>query len=288
MAVALVTGNNLSACVGTAVGARILSGRTARMLGAAGIACGLLFQGRAMLHTTQTLLPVASDVLVSELLFVTIAVFLIAKALRAPLSLSMSLVALVLGVAVHRQLPADYGYAFRVIAMWAVAPVAAVAFGFFFLRAVGLARPRDVWRRIVAYKVLLVLCSLLAAWVLGANTVGLIVALGGFDLWAVLVALLAVVSGCLWLSGGEIRRVGEDLFSLRYTNALASLLVSTVLVEFATLLGIPLSSTQALSASVLGAGASYRHKLINLRPFLTIIAAWIAVPTLAFAVGCIL
>jgi PiT family inorganic phosphate transporter len=241
-----------------------------------------------MAPTIQRIFPSGGSLIATEALLVTIAAFLVAKALRAPLSLSMSLVALLIGLSTSHHLPIDYGYASTVIVLWVAAPLISLAFGFVFLKLIDRARPRDVWRRIFAYKVLLIVCSFLAAFVLGANTVGLIVALGGFDVLTVGASVLAILLGAWYLSEGEIRRVGQDLFSLRYPNALASLLVSTVLVELSTLLAVPLSSTQTLAAAVLGAGGAYRHRLLSLRPFIVIVAAWVIVPTLSFAVGYVL
>jgi PiT family inorganic phosphate transporter len=224
----------------------------------------------------------------TEALVVTVAAFLGAKALRAPLSLSMSLVALLLGFSTANHLPIDYAYTSTVILMWVVAPIISVVFGFVFLKIIDRARPKNVWRRVMDYKALLVACSFLAAFALGANTIGLIVAVGGFDALDVALSGLAILLGCMLLSEGEIRRVGQDMFSLRYSNALASLLVSTILVEFATFLAVPLSSTQTLSAGVLGAGAAYRHRLFSMRPFMIIVAAWVIVPTLSFLAGYVL
>jgi PiT family inorganic phosphate transporter len=238
-----------------------------------------------MAHAVQAIFPTANVMVTSEALFVIVGAFIVAKALRAPLSLSMSLLALLLGLSSSRHIPIDYAYTWTVVGMWVIAPVIAGLFGFVFLRTINRTNVGDVWRRITVYKALLIASSFLAACVLGANTVGLIVALGGFDPWTVAVAIPAILLGSMILSGGEIRRVGQDLFTMRYSNALAALLVSTILVEFATLLAVPLSSTQTLSAGVLGAGASYKNKLISLRPFLVIVAAWVIIPTLSFTVG---
>jgi PiT family inorganic phosphate transporter len=270
------------------VGSRILAARSATALGAVGILSGLMVQGKSMATAVQAVLPKASETVTAEALFVVVGAFVFAKALRAPMSLSMSLVALMLGLSTSRHLPIDYAYSQIVVIMWVAAPLIAVAFGFLFLKTIDRVRVEDVWRRIAIYKILLIGCSFLAAYVLGANTVGLIVAIAGFNSLTVLTAVPAVLLGCIFLSGGEIRRVGENLFSMRYANALASLLVSIVLVEFATLLAIPLSSTQTLSAGVLGAGSSYKSKLISLRPLIVIVAAWIMVPTISFIVGYIL
>ena len=47
----LVAGNNLSACVGPAVGSRIISKRFAMLLGAVGFSLGLAAQGIGMTKT---------------------------------------------------------------------------------------------------------------------------------------------------------------------------------------------------------------------------------------------
>ena len=64
-----------------------------------------------------------------------------------------------------------------------------------------------------------------------------------------------------YLSAGEIRRVGQELFLMRYPNATATLVVSTVLVEAATILNVPLSNTQALASAVFGTGISYETQV---------------------------
>ena len=284
----MVAGNNLSASVGTAVGARILSRQWAKALGAVGIVVGFVVQGSSMHHTVRAIFPAGSDLVATEALVVTVVAFLGAKALRAPLSLSMALVSLLVGFSTSNHLPIDYAYASTVIVMWVVAPIISLVFGFVFLKIIDKARPKNMWGRIREYKALLVACSFLGGFALGANTIGLIVALGGFDPLGVTLGALAIILGCMFLSEGEIKRVGQDMFSLRYSNALASLLVSTILVEFATFLAVPLSSTQTLSAGVLGAGAAYRHKLFSLRPFLIIAAAWVIVPALSFLMGYLL
>jgi PiT family inorganic phosphate transporter len=270
------------------IGANIVTRRFAKTLGAVGITAGLVFQGRFMTYTIQAIFPLGNEAITAEVLFVTIGAFLFAKAVRAPLSLSMAAVALLLGLATSRNLPVNHLYTIKVVGMWLAAPITALVFGFLFLRLIDRIGFTDVWRRIMAYKISLIACSFLAAFVLGANTVGLLVALGGFANDSILGAIIAIVLGCLFLSEGEIRRVGRDMFSLRYPNALSALFVSTVLVEFATVFAIPLSSTQALSASVLGAGLSSGSKLISLRPFLIVVVAWVVVPVLCFGLGYVL
>ena len=135
---------------------------------------------------------------------------------------------------------------------------------------------------------MLIVLAFSTSYVLGANTIGLIVATGGFDLTTVVVAIVAIFIGAFYLSAGEIRRVSQELFLMRYPNAMTTLLTSTVLVEAATIFNIPLSNTQALSAAVFGTGISYKSKFVSLKPFLLIVLSWIIAPLLSFAIGLII
>ena len=107
VAVMLVAGNNLSACVGPAVGSRIVTKRFGILVGAAGFSAGLLVQGSGMIQSVGTLLPNASPVLRAEALLVAIIVFVIAYKIRVPMSLSMALVGLLAGLSVAGKSPAN-------------------------------------------------------------------------------------------------------------------------------------------------------------------------------------
>ncbi len=78
------------------------------------------------------------------------------------------------------------------------------------------------------------------------------------------------------------------MFLLRYPNAAVSLVTTTILVEVATLLNIPLSNTQITTAAVFGTGLSYKTKLVSLKPFLVIIIGWVMSPLLSFLIGMII
>ena len=288
VAVMLVSGNNLSACVGPAVGSRIVSKRFGAFLGAAGFSVGLLAQGAGMTRSVGVLLPNATSLLRSEALLVAILIFIIAIVIRVPMSLNMSLVGLLAGLSVAGNAPASGGFAFEVVLMWVAAPVIAVALAFFLIRFLDRSWPTNFWRRIQTYKVLLIVLSFSSAYVLGANTLGLVVATGGFEPATVLAAVAGVFVGSFLLGGGAIRRVSQEFFLMRYANATATLVASTILVEVATVFNIPLSNTQTTAAAVLGTGVSYKTKFVSLKPFLTIAAGWVIAPLLSFAIGLLL
>ncbi len=288
MAVALVSGNNLSACVGTAIGAGILSRRSGIALGVAGYTSGLLLQGSSMTYAAHRLLPSSSALLVTEALSATVAIFIIGNLIKAPLSLTMSLVGLITGISVAHHLPVDTAYFSEIAAMWAIAPLLALCSSYIFTRILSRSVPTDIWRRVSAFKVLLLAISFLAAYVLGANTVALMVSVAGFNTVDIVAAIIAIIAGSTMLSSRSLKRIGHDIFSLRYSNALVTLANSVMLVETATLFGIPLSNTQTLSAGVFGSGISYRQRYISVKPFAIIVAGWIAAPAVSFLIGYVL
>ena len=224
VAVMLVAGNNLSACVGPAVGSRIITKRFGMLLGAVGFMIGLLAQGIRMTKTVNMLLSSGALQFRAEALLVAILIFVIADLIRVPMSLSMALVGFLAGLSVAMGALKNGVYVAEVAILWAVAPIIAIAFSFFLIRVINRSKPTNFWRRLQIYKVLLIVLAFSTSYVLGANTLGLIVATGGFSIAAVAVAVVAIFIGALYLSSGEIRRVSEELFLMRYPNAMATLL----------------------------------------------------------------
>jgi phosphate/sulfate permease len=285
LAVALVAGNNLSACVGPAVGARILTKRTGALLGAVGFTTGLLAQGRGMINTVNTFIPMASSEFKIGLLFVGIVIFFVAHLARLPLSFSMSLVGLLAGYATASNATAQITLATMTVAMWIIAPLLAVIGAFYLIRYINRLPVRDIWRRIRFYKALLLLLAFSTAYVSGANTLGLIVATVGFSWATITVAVGAIFVGSIFLGQGTIRRVSEEFYRMRYSNATVALAVSSILVEVAALLNIPLSNTQTTTAAVFGAGIAYKTKFLSLKPYTIIVLGWIIAPILSFVIG---
>jgi inorganic phosphate transporter, PiT family len=288
LAIMLVAGNNLSACVGPAVGARMLSRKTGALVGAAGFSVGMLLQGSGMTRSVSVLLPNATATLQAEALIVAIVIFLVADYVRVPMSVSMSLVGLLAGSSIAHNSTTILPFLGEVVLMWFIAPIAASALAFSIIRVINNSEPRNIWRRIRIYKVLLLGLSFTTAYVLGGNTLSLIVATAGYNMATVAAAMAAIFVGSFFLSAGAIRRVSQEFYLMRYSNATASLLASTVLVELATFFNIPLSNTQTTAAAVFGAGMSYRTKFISLKPYLIIVAGWVIAPLLSFAIGLLL
>lgn len=276
----LVSGNNAQASIGNLIGAKVVKARTALLVEVVGVSLGLLLQGRSMGTAAFHLAHALSTESVLVVLTLTLALFIIAHFARLPLSLTHTLPALLAGVAL-----AFTPYFFFMILAWMVAPLAALVSTPIIARMSARLGANDLWAKIEVYKALLILVSFLFAFTLGANTIGLIVAVEGFGGAAVPFALVAIIAGTFFLSAGEIRRVSSDLFNLGYSNAMSSMLTSAILVEASTLVGIPMANTMVQNTAVFGAGISYKTRFFSAKPFLLVALSWVVFPVAGIAAG---
>ena len=276
----LVSGNNAQASIGNLVGARVVRTRTALLIEVAGVSLGLVFQGTSMTNAAGHLAKGLSSQTVLVVLTITLALFVVAHFARLPLSLTHILPALLAGVAL-----AFTSYFFLMILAWMAAPAAALVATPLVTRIAGRSGKSDFWAKIELFKALLILVSFTFAFTLGANTIGLIVAVEGFGGLAVPLAIAGVVVGTFFLSAGEIRRVSSDMFELGYSNALSTMLTSAILVEASTLAGIPMANTMVQNTAVFGAGLSFKTRFFSAKPFFLVALSWIAFPAAGVAAG---
>lgn len=284
---ALVAGNNLSAAMGTLVGSRTFSKTGGIVLGIVGYSLGFVTEGSRMTVAAANLLP-HSYYLAAILFLATIMIFAVAEILRSPLSLTMVLIGVSIGISFRQGFSIHYTFVEFMIITWIVVPIIAILISFYLNRKVAAVRWKSAWNVTRFFRIGLVAAAGFTAFTLGANTIGLIGAFYGFGFFPEIVIVLGIVFGSIFLSGGVLKRVGEDMYALRYSNAMVSTAVSSVMVEVATIFSIPLSNTQTLTSSVFGSGLSYRMKAIFVRPFIIVVITWIISPVVGIALGFII
>ena len=266
--------------MGNLIGAKVVQTRTAIAIEVVGVSLGLLVQGTSMATAASHLARGLSSETVLVVLSITLALFAVAHLAKLPLSLTNTLSALLAGVAL-----AFDSFFFHMILVWTIAPAAALVATPIVARAASRTASNDLWTKVEVYKALLIAVSFVFAFTLGANTIGLIVAVEGSAGFAILFAVGAIVVGTVFLSAGEIKRVSTGMFDLGYSNAMSSMLTSAVLVEAATLLGIPMSNTMVQNAAVFGAGLSYKTRFFSAKSFFWVALSWVVFPAAGLAVG---
>jgi PiT family inorganic phosphate transporter len=280
----LVSGNNLSAAVGTLVGSRIVNKYTGIIIGSTGFFLGLVLEGKLLHGAALSLVP-HSYFYITYAFLISFLIFLAANIGRAPLSLTMALAGTAIGIDIRIGYAIDYNFVMLMVAFWIMAPIISIIISYAAERGIFHRDFKNVWDVAIWLKFLIIISSFLTAFTLGANTLGFIANIEGFNLLTISVMAIAIFAGSFFLSSGVIKRVGEEMYSMRYSNALVSLVVSSLLVEIATVFAVPLSNTQTLTSSVFGVGISYKYKAIYMRPFLIIIMTWVLSPSIGFILG---
>ncbi len=285
--IALVSGNNLSACTGAIIGSRITSKRMGIAIAIAGFVAGLALEGTFLKRGINALMPVENNLLLSEAFAIAIAIFLLAHRFRVPLSLTIVFTGMLAGFGFGMGMNVNALFIALIAAFWIVVPLVSLftmkPLLHYFTRKL---RKGHLWKRVSQIKLWLVIISFFTSFTLGANTLGLLFASVPFSYWYKLAtAALAIIIGSIFLSEGELRRLGNEIVSIRYLNALLSQAVSALEVEAATLLGVPLSNTQTFTASLYGVGYSYKARLMQRKPAYVIVSIWLASVLLSFLVA---
>ncbi len=287
--VALICGNNLSACSGAIISGGVVDRKTGITIAVAGYIAGFLLEGNLLRTGLIALMPVQSEVLVVIALVVALIVFIAAHMVRIPQSFSITFAMAIIGISLAYGDVSDLHFVSYMIGFWVVSTVV-VIFGV--LASMRILRDSlikaNIWQSIRNIKLLLVVASFLTAFVLGANTIGfLFVAVEGItnSLYSEMIVLIAMVLGGFLLSSGELRTIGSDIIPVRYLNALVTQSASVIIVEMATVFSIPVSNTQVFTASLYGAGLGYKTRLIRKRPMFDIIIAWVLTALVSLALG---
>jgi PiT family inorganic phosphate transporter len=290
--VAVVSGNNLPVCCGPIISSGIVGKKTGIAMAILGYAAGYLIEGQLLRTGLLALMPVHSAYMVALSLAVTLVIFIIAHLLRVPHSLSVTFTAVILGLGYGFGSAINGAFVTDVLVFWIISALFAGVATIAIMRLAFKTLPKvRVWVAVSRMKLLLIIASFFSAFVLGANTIGFVFAsTSGIinPLYGALIAIVAIISGSVLLSSGELKRMGNEILPLRYLNALVSQAMSVAIVQVATMFSIPASNTQTFTASLYGAGLSYKTRLLRKRPAITIIAAWISTALVSFALGFLL
>ncbi len=282
--VTLVAGNNISVSTVPIISSRIVKRKVGITIAVLGYLTGFVMQGSMLRTSVTTLLPLGS-VLLPVVLLISIAVFILAHLRKIPEPLSVVFTCALFGASIA------YGtlnttFAIQTLSFWLIAAIATIILSFISLGTMQKALYRNkVWTSVSIVRALLIVLSFFTAFTLGANTIGIIYALMPIGVASFVAVLLAIVIGSIFFSSAELKRLGEELLPLRYANALTAQLISVILVEAASVMGIPLSNTQMLTMSIYGERLRYKEKLLSKKPMVQILLVWVATAAISLALA---
>lgn len=309
--------NDAANCIGTTVGAGLISMRKAVFAMAVLVILGAVLQGQEVMRTVgngilltspdayaalhQTPAPAAlgvyfpdgklSDVgifaaLVSAALFVTVATFS-----RIPVSTSQAIVGGVAGVGigvVGMQLEyLDLSVLSKILMCWLISPVVTLVASMLLYQALtlGLRRVHSLyWTRVLGIATLA--SAGYVSFSLGGNDVGNAIGplLQRFPDHATMLALLggiAMAIGAATLGERVVHTVGEGIVQLDLAGAFAAQITAAATVHFFSVVGVPVSTSQAIVGAVIGVGLTRGVRTVAVKRIGSIIVGWILTPSVA-------
>jgi PiT family inorganic phosphate transporter len=203
---------------------------------------------------------------------------------RMPTSTIQILVFSVVGVALAGGVGVQWNSIGHLIAVWAVAPIAAMFLGL--LLTLGLDRLPLGGRIGTA----LVAMGAVAAFAMGANDVsnasGALVGTGIFSpLAAGAVGGAGIAVGVLTWGKPLLRRVAFEIVEVDRAMATAAQLVQAAVVLAAVTFGFFTSMNQALVGAMSGAGFARGRETVHLSTLISILQGWVLGPVLSIAAG---
>ncbi|MGC8995522.1 MAG: inorganic phosphate transporter [Thermoplasmata archaeon] len=278
----IVSGNNMSIAIGPLVGSNTLKKDFSKLFGAFGFILGLYFGSKFMNVTFKSLFP-QSNMYILLGISATILIFIIAQIARAPLSLTMVLTGIGFGYTLSKGIFSTLEI--RIIIMWIIAPLSGFYLSYILMKFYNVLKIKNIWRGLKTIKMLIIIFSFFSSFTLGENTLGLLYSIAGFSTMNFILFSISIIIGSYFLSESVLRRIGFEFYLMRYSTGLISSIISSILVEIATIFGIPLSNTQTMTLGIVGSGYALKTKIFNLKPLKKIFVVWIISPLLGILFG---
>jgi PiT family inorganic phosphate transporter len=248
---------------------------------------GILLEGNKLSEAISLGVLPSNDPQIA--LIVTISGLVVMIALtyrRLPISLSQVAVGAAVGAAAVAGVEINWIFTLLIALSWLLTPLV----GFMMAnlisqitRRIG-KQVRGVFTQNIMYSYLTILSGVYASYVLGANTVGLIIGLvelpSSQRLFVSVVLGLATILGMILFSKGTTLSVAEDIVGLNPSASFASQMGGAVTVHGFTQFGIPVSVSQAVVGGIFGAATQRKFVVRNDRLTREIVLGWTAAPLL--------
>ncbi len=284
--------NDAANCIGATVGASLIRYRTAIIMVAIFVVLGALLQGGGVMRTVgrgivTTPIP-PMGVLAALLcggLFVSLATFF-----KVPVSTSQAVVGAVAGVGIATEQTINYGKILTIAECWVLCPIMTMVLTYVIYRLTRWIIRRFKWK-VNIEKILTALVLVTAAYCaysLGANNlgnaIGPIAALEENPIDVRILTILGATSmaaGALLFGRGVAETVGKSIIPLDLQSAFAVQVSSAFGLHLFSMLGIPVSTSQAIVGALLGIGLVHGIKTVKRQKIIEVLVGWVAAPTLS-------
>ncbi|AFL94265.1 sodium/phosphate symporter [Thermococcus cleftensis] len=284
--------NDSAKAVGTAVGSGVLGFKRAVLLIGIFTTLGVLIGGSGVSGTISGLAEGMSAGEVGLVLFSAASAVTLASLWGRPISTTQSIIGGLVGASLALGLPVDWWTVGRIVAAWVLSPLVAALFAVAVYRLYKpvLGRIKCLRNLELTQKWLVFTASAFSAFNLGANELsnvaGLMEGLGINGPFKLVLAITLAL-GALTFSYEVMMTVGRDISPLGPTSAFSSQFGASLAVSAANLIGLPVSSGQAIVGAISGLGI-YKGERVNLKLIAGIVKGWVVAPVFAGAFSYVL
>jgi len=279
--------NHAANVFGAAVSSRMVKFWTAAILASVFVILGAIISGRPGIETLKglTTFGIEEAVISSVAAAITVTIMTI---FGLPVSTSQAVVGSIIGIGI---LNGQFNYAGmgKIAACWFGTPVLAAVFSIILYRLLAYFYNRlelNIFESDVVIRMGMIVAGCYGAYALGANNVANVTAVfvgaGLISVFnAALVGGVSIALGILSYSRPVMETVGKKLVRLDPFSALIVVLSLGLSVHFFTVLGVPVSTSQAVIGGVLGVGLLKGVDTINRRILYHILTGWFLTPVIA-------
>jgi PiT family inorganic phosphate transporter len=281
--------NDAAHVFGTAVGARILKFRTASIICAVCVMAGAALQGVGGIATLSGLTTQTTRTLLIVTLSAGIAITIMTIA-GLPISTSQAIVGAIAGIGLATRDLQTAGL-IKVVVCWIATPIGAMVASYLIytlLRALMRRFPMSILTRDTLLWTGLVTVGAYGSYALGANNVanatgvfsGVIPGVTDFHL--ALLGGASIALGVLTLGRRVFLAVGTGLLRLNAYTALVAVSAMAVTTHVFAVIGVPVSTSQAIVGGILGVGLLQGFHAFEFRVLRNMAAGWLLCPAVSF------
>ncbi len=279
--------NDASNVFGTAVSSRMLKFWTAAVLASIFVVTGAIISGHAGIETLKGLTSISLDqaVISSVAAAVTVSIMTV---LRLPVSTSQAVVGAIMGIGILNNQINLSGLG-KVVACWVGTPAGALIISiplYYVAAAIYNRLNMNLFRADSMLRFGLVAAGSYGAYALGANNVANVTAVFvGAGLITIFLATLiggvSIALGILTFSKPVMETVGKKLVNLDPFSAFVVVLAEAITVHIYTMIGVPVSTSQAVVGAVIGIGIVKGVNTVSKKTLKNILMAWFLTPVVS-------
>lgn len=181
----------------------------------------------------------------------------------------------------------NWGILLRIILGWFLTPVGGIILGLLFYKALKLFfnKIKTLFVQQVVIRILSVIVGIYGSYALGANNFSVVV--GPFfshqssSILIIFIGALSMSCGAIVYSKKITNTVGKKITVLDPVGVIVAMFAQSTTVWIYSLVGVPVSVSQAIVGGVMGVGFAGNSHLVSWRTMLKMVIGWISTPVIS-------